>query len=215
MGILPLSHFAFLNQIYRGEGEKESFFMINQNGYALSYSEKAYIGSSLNSHPLSEKILSQSLPRLVGEFQYGGGKQSFFASSKLKNSNLFLAMERQALSFFGSLLPFLTQKLAVKVLAFLFLSLLFGIWFARTPLKHLSYLRQSVLDLIENRKIKRPPFDEVYEISKSLNMLQRLKSKIQDFEKQLEEEKIQIKKEGDFKYKKAFKAGNQNFYHST
>lgn len=176
MGVLPLSHFSFLNQIYKSR--KGKLFVITSRGSALFYPEQSYLGSSLKNHPLTQKIFKEEKNNFLGEMKYQNGQKHFVSYAKIHPSNLFVAMENPSLSFLQSLVPFFIQKLSVKSFAFLFLFFIL-IWYFQKPYRQsFSYLNESLSHLIQNKPLKHPPFDPSKNFLTILQSLQKLQIKI-------------------------------------
>lgn len=150
-GILPSTAFQTVSEAFLGSGVE--FAVINDRGFALAYSEQAYVGANLaDSHPAVSDLLRRREISSVGFSQNRQKQAMATASARLGDANLYVMSGQVQASRWAMIPRFL---FTILFIALALTALGFGYSYLKIqPLEHaITYLSRQLTSVAEGRPV--------------------------------------------------------------
>ena len=122
VGIISPQFFERLAASVKLSGDE--FILVDQNGYALTFTETQYVGAKLDKHPIVNEVLKSRDASGSGKFLNLYGEEVVGAYTRFSESNIYLAVATKTSLFKTQLFPAFVSTLLYVIVVGLFLSAL-------------------------------------------------------------------------------------------
>lgn len=148
-GVLPASIFSNINLI--SKGEKNSVFLVDDQGTAFGYPDMQYVGSKLSNHPFVESLIKTKSIEFTGQAGQSASESVVGGYDKVANTNLYMVVSSLAQSKIKLLAKFAFQ-IAVVCIAIILIVVLVLSFFTSKVAQQIAVLKKNIAMLEKSNR---------------------------------------------------------------